>query len=493
MLEPTVNQPGNERILQAFAENERAVRIQNYHAACILAFIFMPAGMTLDLMVYPDYWKLFLGLRLICSALLLFIWWFVRTPLGARNYETLGLILPALPSFFISVMIYLTEGAQSPYYAGLYLVLLGAGLVLRWTFRDTIIVFTQTSLLYVGACLLHYWVPPASLVPNRGVSFNNFYFLFVSGTFVMVGIYFYNRLRFKEFALRFELDVNRRELEESNRQLSTKQEELESSNQQLSQKKSELEKTLVELRQTQDQLITKEKQASLGVWSAGIIHEMNNPLNFARTGLYALRNKGKHLPETERPEFDEIIGDIEDGVKRVHTIVSDLRTYAHPGLDTSEEVSVSDVTRVALRFFAGDLQGFAEIVQNIPSEQTVHGNKNKLIQVLANMLQNSLDALKAKSFNQDHPTITITGKVENGRSQIILRDNGTGIKPENLDKIFDPFFTTKDVGQGMGLGLGICYRIVQEFGGTIAVKTEVGQFCEFTLDFPQDRPEADTN
>jgi signal transduction histidine kinase len=65
-----------------------------------------------------------------------------------------------------------------------------------------------------------------------------------------------------------------------------------------------------------------------------------------------------------------------------------------------------------------------------------------------------------------------------------VRDNGPGIAPADVDKIFDPFFTTKDVGAGMGLGLSICYRIVQESGGRISVKTEPGKFCEFTLEFP---------
>ena len=73
---------------------------------------------------------------------------------------------------------------------------------------------------------------------------------------------------------------------------------------------------------------------------------------------------------------------------------------------------------------------------------------------------------------------------ENGRSTLCVRDNGLGIDAEHLDKIFDPFYTTKDVGQGMGLGLSICYRIVQEAEGRISVKTEPGKFCEFTLEFP---------
>ena len=107
-----------------------------------------------------------------------------------------------------------------------------------------------------------------------------------------------------------------------------------------------------------------------------------------------------------------------------------------------------------------------------------------MIHLVTNLLQNSLDALKTKPFRDEKPTIRIEGLIENGSSILSVRDNGPGIAPADVDKIFDPFFTTKDVGEGMGLGLSICHRIVQESGGRISVKTEPGKFCEFTLEFP---------
>ena len=103
---------------------------------------------------------------------------------------------------------------------------------------------------------------------------------------------------------------------------------------------------------------------------------------------------------------------------------------------------------------------------------------------MVNLLQNSLDALKRKTFNGEQAAIWIEGAVENGKSILKVRDNGIGIGTQHLDKIFDPFFTTKDVGEGMGLGLSICYRIVQEYEGRILVRTELNKFCEFTLEFP---------
>src|SRR5258706_15192312 len=105
--------------------------------------------------------------------------------------------------------------------------------------------------------------------------------------------------------------------------------------------------------------------------------------------------------------------------------LSHLRPYAHPGMEECDEVSAAEVVRVALRFFSGDLQGRIEVIQNIQADQMIYANRNKLIQVLGNLLQNSVDALKSKEFAQGHATIAIEGRVENGRSRLILRDNGT--------------------------------------------------------------------
>lgn len=468
----------NPEFREAFLENERRDRVKTGRIASALVVFLMPAGVTLDYFVYRrepfnHLWD-FLLLRLLCSALAGVLWYLHTRPFGERHYKWLGLPIAWLPAAFICWMIYATEGPTSPYYAGLNLILLAVSVVVHWNIRE--------SFLAVGGVLLMYSAVSLPKAEANQVSdiFNNYYFLILTGIIVVTGNYFFNLLRFSEFARRYELDASQRELQ--------------ASNQALSQKTGELEQTLVELRQTQDQLVTKEKQASLGVWSAGIIHEMNNPLNFARTGLYALRNKEKHLPPEQQADFKELVADIEDGIKRVHMIVSDLRTYAHPGKeDDHEEVLVEDVVRVALRFFSSDLQGRIEVIKNIPEGQTVFVNRNKLIQVLGNLLQNSVDALKSKSFDGADAVITIEGQLVNGRSQIKVRDNGHGIKKDDLGKIFDPFFTTKEVGQGMGLGLGICYRIMQDFGGSISVRSEPGEFCEFTLDLPADRPETAAN
>jgi signal transduction histidine kinase len=252
----------------------------------------------------------------------------------------------------------------------------------------------------------------------------------------------------------------------------------------LSKQKTVLEHTIEQLKETETQLVQTEKLASLGRMSAGIIHEINNPLNFATTGLFTLRNKGKQLAPEQQQEYQEVLQDVEDGLKRVKSIVSELRTFTHPDIEGRDQVEVSEIVSSALRFLSNEWKDKVEIEQSLTEHQTIWANKSKLVQVLVNLLQNSLDALKSKVFENEKPTVRIEGFVEKNKSILRVRDNGTGIDPKNLDKIFDPFFTTKDVGEGMGLGLSICYRIVEECDGRISVKTEPGKFCEFTLEFP---------
>jgi signal transduction histidine kinase len=245
-----------------------------------------------------------------------------------------------------------------------------------------------------------------------------------------------------------------------------------------------LESTIEQLKETETQLVQTEKLASLGRMSAGIIHEINNPLNFATTGLFTLRKKGQYLAPEQQEEYADILKDVEEGIKRVKTIVSDLRMFTHPDTESRDQVEVPEVVAAARRFLSNEWKDKVRIEQNLAEHQTVWANKNKLIHVMVNLLQNSLDALKGKSFANEQPTIWIEGRLEPGKSILVIRDNGAGIESEHLDKIFDPFYTTKDVGEGMGLGLAICYRIVRECEGQILVRTELGKFCEFRLEFP---------
>jgi two-component system, sensor histidine kinase PhcS len=449
---------------EAFQANEREDRINTVKVGCALVFFLMPAGTLLDRFVYPDKVPEFLYMRLLCSALVAVFWYLHTTAFGRRHYRYLGLSIPLLPAFFICLMIYVTDGVDSPYYAGLNLILLAASVVVHWNLMESLLSVLGVMVMYFAACYKR------TIGHHLSDFVNNYYFLVLTGIIVVTGNYIFNRLRYREFTLRFELDQNRRQLEANNRKLDRQNQELADAMQ--------------KLRDAESQLVQQEKMASLGVMSAGIIHEINNPLNYATTGLYTLRQKSKHIVPEQQADYEDILKDVEEGVSRVKNIVSDLRMFTHPNTDSHDQVEVAEVVEPVLRFLSGELKDKVLVEQQWPEHQSVRANKQKLIHVLTNLMQNSVDALKTKTFTGEDPTIWITGRVENGLSLLSVRDNGPGIESKHVNKIFDPFYTTKDVGEGMGLGLSICYRIMNECNGRISVNTESGKFCEFTLEFP---------
>ena len=181
-------------------------------AAALVVFL-MPVGVVLDYFVYRERLGFFLILRLACSALAGCIWYLHTTRVGQEHYKLLSLPIALLPAFFIAWMISETEGPVSPYYAGLNLILLAVSVVVHWSVRESLIAVGGVLLMYSSACLLKGTKEQLPLI------FNNFYFLVLTGIIVITGNHFFNRLRFREFALRYELDQNRRQLEDSNRKL----------------------------------------------------------------------------------------------------------------------------------------------------------------------------------------------------------------------------------------------------------------------------------
>jgi two-component system sensor histidine kinase PhcS len=406
---------------------------------CVFGVLLVPLFGLLDFYVFDHATALrFLRLRLLCSVLMALLYPVLGTSFGKKHFHLQGIILLFLPSATIAWMVYKTDGAASGYYAGLTLVLMVLAVVLDWRFWQSVASVMLVLLLYVAAC----WFSPA-VFENKGdfskYLVNNLFFLGSSGLAIIAGAYYHSDARIREFLLN-------------------------------------------------KQLVQSEKKAATGIMSAGIIHNINNPLNFATTGLFTLRKKGKHLPPDQQADYAEVLTDIEDGLKRVQTIVSSLRPLTNPDSEQPKSgrlvpVPVADVIQEASRFLSWDA---VEIKQQLAVNQTIWADRDRLIQVIENLLKNSLDALKTKAFTADEkPTIWVNGHVENGESVLSIRDNGPGISDQDRSKIFDPFFTTKDVGAGMGLGLSNCYGIVQEYGGKISLNTVPGKFCEFILEFPR--------
>lgn len=256
----------------------------------------------------------------------------------------------------------------------------------------------------------------------------------------------------------------------------------------LHEKNEELEKTMEQLKENEVALLRHEKLSSLGRMSAGIIHEINNPLNYVKTALHMLEIHGRELPDTEKEDFEDTMKDANEGVERVVNIVSDLRSFAVEDSSVLKELELSTVIRSAEKLVADQLGGLVDVEYEFSGQLLLNGNSNQLTQVFINFFQNSLDAIRDRLERKATPKgkILIQGGVDYTTQKIVLsfRDNGIGISEENKLKIFDPFFTKKDIGSGMGLGLSIVHQILERHQVEITVDSVIDEYTNFVLLFP---------
>lgn len=238
-----------------------------------------------------------------------------------------------------------------------------------------------------------------------------------------------------------------------------------------------------QLRAVQDQLVQAGKLRALGEMSAGISHELNQPL----TAIRALADNAAILAERDRPEdVAANLGKIGKLAERAARIIRNLRAFARNEAEPAEDVDLGEVISDALEILAPRVEGSGARVEapdgRLPS---VHGGRVRLQQVLINLVSNSIDAMEGQAGPR---LVRIGADTVGDRVRLTVRDNGPGLT--DPDRMFDPFFTTKPVGEGLGLGLSISYGIVQSFGGDIR-----GENCEdggaiFTVDLPAARGKA---
>ncbi len=202
-------------IQKEFSPNaDRAVTIQNAKFGCLLASTLMPAGsITMDHFVYPGHMMGFFELRLISALLTGIVFLLLLTERGQRHYRILAVAWYWIPMIFIALMIYSAKDPLSPYYAGFNLVLLAVGLVLPWTYREILLTATMIVGVYIGIYFL------SGFQGNHKYLSNNLFFLGSTAVIIVTGSFLHNRLRFREFTLRYELEQNRRTIEENNRKL----------------------------------------------------------------------------------------------------------------------------------------------------------------------------------------------------------------------------------------------------------------------------------
>jgi two-component system sensor histidine kinase PhcS len=452
------NRGGAEGIVpppNRFEQEQMELNLRNARMGAWFVMVLVPLCSFLDWMAYPaDYWQ-FLVLRLACAASCVPLLLALNGSLGRKYCRAYPIILPLLPALMICFMIYLSGDPGSGYYAGLTLCIVATSFVFHWTFREIGITLGLVVLAYFAATLpnLH----PSQDSRALGIFVNNTGFILLNCVVLYFGSRQHHAIRLREFASRCKVEDQREELAARNEELTA---------------------TLKRLRETEAQLDQSEKLASIGRLSAGIVHEINNPLNYVKSAIYLLKKKGKVLPPEIAETFTTIAEDIGEGIDRVAAIVSDLRTFAHPENRGSRPVNLQETARKALRLLAKEIgDRGVMLVDEIPADVIAQGDENYLIQILLNLVQNSLDALAGRPS----PTIWLKACETANGVDFIVRDNGSGIPKENLSKIFDPFFTTKQVGQGMGLGLSICFRMIQQMEGEVKIDTAAGSYTQFTL------------
>jgi two-component system sensor histidine kinase PhcS len=459
----------NDRALQQSYEEKN--RRDYVSAAALGSLVSIPLQLScaiMDWFMYgrenPALWWLFLKVRILVATLTAVVWFWFRSAWPCHR-RIFGMTWYVGPLFMVLWMIYAAKDPISPYYAGLNIILLAMCLISPWTFWQNLSVTVFTVVMYVLVVCLS-TAEPVNYVMN------NTTFLFLTAAFVIIGSWTNSRQRYHEFYLRYELDKNKRELETTNEKLSTQNGALARANQ--------------EIRAAEMQLVQAEKLASLGRFSAGLMHDVLNPLNYAKTGTFTLRKKLRALPPEDRKEFENILTDVDDGLKRVDNIVSDLRSFTHPGGQEAESTDLSETLNMALRFVGSELKEKNVRVETaVPAGLKAWISHNHLTLVFVNLVENAIDALVEKNFPAgESPAIHIAAGTKDGRTYLRVRDNGPGIAREHLSKVFDPFYTTKDVGKGTGLGLSICFGILRGYSGDITAASEPGKFCEFTLTLP---------
>jgi two-component system sensor histidine kinase PhcS len=414
-------------------------------AGCITSIVLVLAGVGLDFFSYPERIGEFFALRALVALLTAGVFLMLFTAQGREHVRWLTMIWLLFPQIMIAWMIYQTDGVASIYFVGLHLAMYAVGIILPISLLEGVGFGLTTLVLYVIAVLLH---PAGS--DDLGKVYTNSLFILFSAIASAVCTWFNEKARIRLFSLQHEVAKNNHRLQEINQ-------------------------TLTEVK---GQLIQREKMAAIGTLSAGLLHELNNPVNYSLMAI----NMGLSLPAAKTDVMlNESLVDAKEGMERIQNIVSDLKTFAYqkPGQDTMRPFLLERALRSAQRLAGHELKG-VEVVTDLPADTHVVGDEPALIGVLINLLSNAAHALQAAK--RSDPRIEVRAVVRGDRLVFSLRDYGQGISPENLSRVFEPFFTTRDVGAGLGLGLSVSYGIVQRHGSTLSVQSEYGAWTEFSFD-----------
>lgn len=286
----------------------------------------------------------------------------------------------------------------------------------------------------------------------------------------------------------------------------------------LEQTNEELNQAMNNLKKAESQLVHAEKMASLGQLTAGIAHEINNPINFVKSNVRPLKmdiqdimelvgkyqqvsreNIDEKLSEidaftkeidlpTLHDEIASLLSGIEDGSTRTADIVKGLRTFSRVDEGELKEVDIHDGIDATMNLLNNIVPPNLQIVRQYGDLPPVECYPGRLNQVFMNILTNAIHAIISKTVMEADERITISTTYMDETVKVSIMDTGIGIPSDVEGKIFDPFFTTKDVGEGTGLGLSMVFSIIEKHHGRIEVNSEEGKGSEFIIIIPVKQP-----
>jgi len=305
-----------------------------------------------------------------------------------------------------------------------------------------------------------------------------------------------NERLIREQNIELEIQVNKRTLE------------LQNSN-------TTLNVTLNELKEAQSQLVDAEKMAGLGQLTAGIAHEINNPINFVTSNikpleldindLYEVIQKYEELDPAQdiqeqlatvnafkrqidldfiKTEINSLLSGIGEGAKRTAEIIRSLKNFSRLDESDTKPVDLNEGLESTLVLLRSTVPAYVKIVKNLQTIPPVECLPGKINQVFMNLITNAIQAIKIKQEQQETEYLYITTWEEDNQVRISIKDTGPGMTEEVKQKIFEPFFTTKEVGEGTGLGLSIVFSIIEKHKGHIDVITKVNYGTEFIITLP---------
>ena len=246
----------------------------------------------------------------------------------------------------------------------------------------------------------------------------------------------------------------------------------------INEQKNEIEINLTKLKETQNKLVQSEKMASLGILTAGVAHEINNPLNFISGAYLGFEKFFSNKAPEYKNEVSVLLRGLQTGIKRASEVVQGLNHFSRDSKNYNEDCSLHTIIDNCLLILKNKSKERIEIEKHYwQNDIVIKGNEGKLHQVFINILTNSIHSIEKSGV------ISIETQKNKNIVSVVIKDSGYGIAKENLSKIIEPFFTTKAPGEGMGLGLSITYNIIKEHNGDIEFESEINNGTTVKLTF----------